>query len=170
MNSRNPLQQTFGLTLVVLLLAGCSRSPTEPPAMATPTPGLPTATATPEPIACTLQCDVVRVVFGTEQNATTYSITGMVISGGEEIEIDGLQVGMTCELGGASQSGDRSTQGGGDAITVSIDEERTYTDTQRTYRIVGGVTYDPSSLDITDYDLTVTGGVFGETPQTCRKP
>ena len=169
MNGRK-LLQAMGLTLVVLLLAGCSRSPTEPTALATPTPVPPTATPTPEPVACTLQCDVVRIVFGTEPNATIYSITGMVISGGEEIEIDGLQVDVTCELGGASQSGDRSTQAGSDTITVRIDEERTYTDTQRTYRIVGGITYDPSSLNITDYDLTVTGGVFGETPQTCRKP
>jgi hypothetical protein len=92
------------------------------------------------------------------------------MSGSEEIEIDGLQVDMTCELGGASQSGDRSTQQGSDTMTMSIDEERTYADTQRTYAIVGTITYDRSSLSITDYDLTVTGGVFGETPQACRKP
>ena len=45
MTSRKLLQQTFGLTLVVLLLTGCGGAPAEP--TATPTPAPPTATPTP---------------------------------------------------------------------------------------------------------------------------
>jgi hypothetical protein len=47
MSSRRLLQQTFGLTLVVLLLAGCGGAPAEP--TATPTPVPPTPTLTPIP-------------------------------------------------------------------------------------------------------------------------
>jgi hypothetical protein len=133
MNGRKLLQQTFGLTLSILLLAACSGSPAQPTATPTPvlptappTPVPPTAAPTPEPIDCTLQCTVVH--------------------------------------------GDRSTKSGSEAITVSIDEERIYADTDRTYRIVGGFTYDQPSFNIIDYDLSVTGGVFGETPQTCKNP
>ena len=45
MTSRKLLQQTLGLTLVVLLLTGCGGAPAEP--TATPTPAPPTATPTP---------------------------------------------------------------------------------------------------------------------------
>jgi hypothetical protein len=92
------------------------------------------------------------------------------MSGSDEFEIDGLQVDITCELGEASFHGDRSTKSGSEAITVSIDEERIYADTHRTYRIVGGFTFDQPSFNIIDYDLTVTGGIFGETPRTCKNP
>jgi hypothetical protein len=183
-NGRKLLQHTLGLTLAVLSLIGCGGSSTQPAtdptceATATPspepaattTPLPPTDTPTPEPIACMLQCMVVKVKLEAEPNATIYSIKGMVISGGEELDIDGLQAELTCELGEASQRGDRSTEGRPEAITVSVDEERTYADTQRTYRIVGGITYGPSSLSITGYEFTVTGGVFGETAGTCSWP
>jgi hypothetical protein len=168
MNGRKLLQQTFGLTLSVLLLAACSGSSAEPTATLTPVP--PTATPTPVPIECTLQCTIVKTLLKTEKDAKIYSITGLVMSGSDEFEIDGLQVDITCELGEASFQGDRSTKSSSEAITVSIDEERIYADTHRTYKIVGGFTYNQPSFNIIDYDLTVTGGIFSETPQTCKSP
>jgi len=47
MSNKKQLQQIFGLTLVVLLLIGCSGAPIGP--TATPTPVPPTATPTPMP-------------------------------------------------------------------------------------------------------------------------
>ena len=177
MNGRELFPKIFGLTLAVFLLVGCSGSLADPTATATPVPPSttpsplpPTTTPTPEPVACTLECTVVKTKLETERDVNIYSITGMVISGSDEFEIDGLQADLTCELGQASQQGDRSTKGGAEAITVSIDEARTYEGTQRTYRIVGEVTYDRSSFEITDYNLTVSDGIFGEDSQTCRNP
>ena len=58
MNSRRLLQQVFGLTLIVMLLAGCGGAPAEPtatlvPPTATPTPVPPTPTPTPTTVPLT---------------------------------------------------------------------------------------------------------------------
>jgi hypothetical protein len=148
-----PLQRAFGLTLVVLLLAGCGGATGEP-------------TDTPTPAA--LQCITVEAHLQEFLVVNLYTVVGT-----SEAEVEGLQVDITCELGQASQRGSRETVTDHDAgrIVVNIDEERTYADTQHSYRIVGKISYGLFAMDIlADYDLTVSGGVFGDTPQTCRKP
>ena len=154
------LQRTFGLTLVVLLLAGCGGATGEP--IATPTP-----VATPTP-ACALQCTTVKAHLQESLQVNLYTTVGT-----SEAEVEGLQVDITCELGQASQHGSRKTATdlGANSIVMNIDEERTYADTQRAYRLVGKISYGLFSADIlAGYDLIVSGGVFGDIPQTCRKP
>jgi hypothetical protein len=46
---RRPLQQAFGLTLIVLLLTGCGGAPVEPTSTSTPLPVPPTATLSAGP-------------------------------------------------------------------------------------------------------------------------
>lgn len=152
------LQRTFGLTLVVLLLAGCGGATGEP--IATPTP-----VATPTP-ACALQCTTVKAHLQESLQVNLYTAVGT-----SEAEVEGLQVDITCELGQASQRGSRESVLEGMKVVVNIDEGRTYADTQRTYKIVGKISYGIGTmLTLAGYDLTVSGGVFGDTPQTCRKP
>lgn len=151
------LQRTFGLTLVVLLLAGCGGATGEP--IATPTP-----VATPTP-ACALQCTTVKAHLQESLQVNLYTTVGT-----STVEVEGLQVDITCELGKASQRGSRNTHLDAMSFVMNIDEERTYADTQRTYRLVGKISYGLGGDILSGYDLTVSGGVFGDIPQTCRKP
>lgn len=52
------------------------------------------------------------------------------------------------------------------SITVDVDQELVYESSGNTYRIVGSINLDESSNTISD-DISVTGGEFGDTPQTC---
>lgn len=147
MRNRRRLQQVFVLTLIVLLLTGCGETlarPTTTPTAVPPT-AEPTATATP---ACALECDV-----GTER----YSIV------------------ITCESGPMStvtlQNEKITTQydssGNKTEISLNINRERTYENTQNAYVIVGNIKVDLVNSKA-NYTITATGGAFGDTSQTCR--
>jgi YD repeat-containing protein len=104
----------------------------------------PTATPTP---ACALECDV---------------------------DTEGYSIGISCESGpvtvaheGESTEYEYDASGQRTGILVSIDRERTYENSQNTYDIVGTIEVDLIQ-DTADYEIVVTGGAFGDTPQTCE--
>jgi hypothetical protein len=51
---------------------------------------------------------------------------------------------------------------------VKLNQERTYENTGNTYKIVGDIVVD-KSIPKVNYNITITGGIFGETPQICEK-
>jgi len=54
-------------------------------------------------------------------------------------------------------------------ITVDVNEELKYGSSNNTYKIVGKITVDQTSNTVS-YNLTATGGAFGNSPQICKKP
>ena len=152
------------LVLALLLLACCAappaevEEPTSPPVVeptsppAEPTKPVPTDTpappaATPTP-ACALECDV-----GMEN----YSIV------------------ITCESGAMATkmledqttSTEYDASGNMKSISLVLNQQRTYENTQNAYTIEGYIQVDFVKKKA-DYRITVTGGEFGDTPQTCR--
>jgi hypothetical protein len=153
-------------------------------AVPTPSPSAPSATPTgsktpsptPETAAYDLECVVVNVKLGEPLPANVYAPSGTFVPTGATQpgtkEVAGLRVEITGEAGEAVRSGEPSTnadyQGN---LTVTIDEERTYSASQHTYTIVGNISYSISDLGtIADYDITATGGGFGTASKTCGKP
>ncbi len=82
--------------------------------------------------------------------------------------MEGYSVEITCESGEATTSISDSTSYEGQIIKLTLSQERTYNNTENTYKIVGNIVVDKSKNEV-NYNLTVTGGVFGETPQICEK-
>jgi len=67
-----------------------------------------------------------------------------------------------------------SKEPGKDLVKITqyeINLERTYKGSGNTYGIVGYVKFDDSGKKskLIGYNLTITGGVYGETPHTCTK-
>jgi len=147
MSSRKVLQQTFGLMLVVLLLAGCGGAPAGP--ATTPTPGPPTATPTP---ACGLEC-----------TASTEPSLDIRIT----CELGEYTQSMTIK---EIYDDNRTWDGHKGAWVNILEGTRTYQDTGNKYKIVGDLfRYGSADGSIkVEYHVEVTGGVFGETPRTCE--
>ena len=171
----------IGLTTVIFVLSACSSGPSdndiqtaiaqtqnarseptntveseeqaEPTSIHTSTPlptdspsptNTPTNIPTPE---CMVECDI-----GTEN----YSIV------------------ISCELGNITTeyknesteffSGESNTKKG---LRLNLNRIRTYENTQNAYTIIGFIEIDEIQ-DTVIYDIEVTGGVFGNTPQTCN--
>jgi len=147
MRSRRLWQQAFGLTLIVLLIAGCGETLAGPTGTPTPVPPTAEPTATPTP-ACMLECEV-----GTEK----YSI-GITCESGP-MTIQHLQNEKTTSK--YDSSGNRTE------ISLNINRKRTYENTQNAYIIVGDISVDLVQ-NKADYRIVVTGGEFGDTSQICE--
>ena len=53
--------------------------------------------------------------------------------------------------------------------TIYVNQERTYENTQNMYKIAGTIQVNYNLIrDTISNDIVVTGGVFGDTPQTCQ--
>ncbi len=138
------------LVLMVLLLAlwavsvACGLGNILAPRF-TPTPAF---TPTPTPPPYQLVCNITTDSYG--------------------FEIDG-------ETGEATSSMNDTTSyhygasGQVSAITVEINEELTYSNTKHTYKITGQISLNMDSNSVT-YNVTATGDMFGDQPQTCKRP
>ena len=67
-----------------------------------------------------------------------------------------------------------SKEAGKDMVKTTqyeVNLERTYKESGNTYKIVGSINFDDSGnkSKLVGYNLTITGGVYGETPHTCTK-
>ena len=145
-------------------------TPTELPAtptaqaLATPTPA-----PTRETAAYSLKCQVVSVKLEDALPANVYALRFAPSAGATEV--GGVRVDIAGETGDAVQTGQPSNDFDyyGNLYSV-IDEERTYTASQHTYRIAGKISYRVSDFPnppVAGYHITVTGGPFGTTPKTC---
>jgi hypothetical protein len=85
MTSRKLLQQTFGLTLIVLLLAGCGGAPTKPTATPTPIP-----TATPYPTYTPLPPRPTPTTTGVGEWLEGHFWSIKVVEVKTETELDGM--------------------------------------------------------------------------------
>lgn len=67
-----------------------------------------------------------------------------------------------------------SREAGKDMVKITqyeVNLERTYKESGNTYKIVGSIKFDDSGKKskLVGYTLTITGGVYRETPHTCTK-
>lgn len=89
---------------------------------------------------------------------------------------DGLDVLISCESGEVttemnnSTSVEYSADGSSGTYTMSIDETRTYSLSGNTYKILGTIIFHETAIAMTvqSYELSASGGEFGETTQTCE--
>lgn len=130
---------TFGSALIMLLLTGCSRMIATPTSTPTPMP-----THTP---ACKLICDISMKNY--EEPLFKFS----------------------CESGQVTKNMNTIIKydpaGPMHGSKVTVNQEQTYAQTKNTYKIVGNIVVN-KLLNTVSYDITATGGAFGEKPQTCR--
>jgi len=153
---------SLSLLMAALPLSACAASG---PTSAAPTTE-PEATATAS--ACELKCTVVKRQLQESGDVNVYSLVGTPTGGVSDIE--GLQIDLTCENGQAvGRTGDRSQNLEGMTLVVSVNEERTYTDTNQVYTIEGGLGYEPTGSKVEGYAFTVSGGKLSG-PQTCKGP
>lgn len=54
-------------------------------------------------------------------------------------------------------------------VTVAVNRDMLFTESQHTYHIEGTITVNQTTNEVT-YDITATGDAFGNSPQTCKKP
>jgi len=177
MSSKKLLQQTFGLTLLVLLLVGCGGAQTKPTATSVPptdTSMPPTATPTATPIDTPVPPTATPVPptatpTGTPTPTNTPTPACKVKC---DVNTEGYSIKITCESGPTTTTYNDSTSfeydnlGRVKVVKVQLNQERTYENTGNTYKIIGNIVVDKPNVS---YHITVTGGVFGETPQTCEK-
>lgn len=171
MTSKKLLQQTFGLTLVVLLLVGCGGAQTKPAATPVPptdTPMLPTATPTATPVPPTA---TPTLVPPTPTPACALECTGGGTLGANGLPQPTVNIRITCESGQYTQSM-RSWRVlvEGKGIVTRFEGTRTYDATGNEYTIVADAWLDfgDNHSVTTLYHAKVTGGVFGDTPQACE--
>lgn len=156
MSSRTLFPKVFALILIALLLAGCggvpagptpaptpvppTPTPTPVPPTTTPTPIPPTPTPTPIPPTPTPSCEVVCDYDSLNEN---------------------LSITITCESGPSKQSTSVFFEGG----KKHIAGQRTYETSGNTYDITAVLFAEGGKWNVT---VEATGGVFGETLQTCE--
>jgi hypothetical protein len=95
------------------------------------------------------------------------------------VTAEGYSFGVSCESGEFSRSSMTGTDyeygagGGMSKANINVDETQVYKSTNNTYKIKGKITLSRSpgarQLDAVSYDISATGGAFGETPRTCRQ-
>ena len=124
--------------LSVVLSSGCTATPAEPTETPTPIPPTPIP-ATPTP-SCEVVCNIDTERYG---------------------------INITCESGTVKQTMNDSTKFEGDIIKVTLKQSRTYENTGNTYQINGDITVDKAANTVS-YLITVSGGVFGTSPQVCE--
>jgi hypothetical protein len=145
MNSRKLLQWMFVFILIVLLLSSCGPGQMFGP---TQTPIPPTATNTPVP-SYKLKCDINTETFGFDITGETGTVTQTSNNEATNYEYD--------------SSGQTS------GITVNVNRDLVFESTQHKYHIEGTIKLNPITNDLT-YDISATSDVFGNSPQTCKKP
>jgi hypothetical protein len=145
MNSKKQSQWMIFLIVITLILAGCGgQSLFQPAATATPAP--PTATPTPKYV---MKCNITTQKYGFEITGETGTVTQTSNNEATNYEYD--------------SSGQTS------GITVNVNRDLAFDDTQHKYHIEGTIKLNPITNDLT-YDITATSDVFGDSPQTCKKP
>jgi len=152
-------RKRIALPLVALValavVGGCAGlTPGPTPTLIPPTATSTSIPATPTP-ACEVRCDI---------DPTRQIIEITCESGQVTIKADDTMLFMFDDAG--RRTGTR----------WQLDQERTYENTGNTYKILGNIEvyfeFDQQGAIIGGsayYHLTVAGGVFGQTPQTCEK-
>jgi len=84
------------------------------------------------------------------------------------IDTQGYAIEITCESGQITTTFHDSTNFEGQTIKSNLDQIRVYENSGNEYQIVGEIYVDEAKSEVS-YSITVTGGVFSETPQTCEK-
>jgi hypothetical protein len=97
--------------------------------------------------SCELVCDI---------NTESYTIEISCESGTMSTEL----------LGDQTQESQYDSSGNKTGIKLNLNQARTYENTQNVYTMVGTIEIDLVN-DKVNHDIEVTGGEFGDTPQTC---
>lgn len=147
MNGKKLLRWEFVLILITLLLSSCGPGQMFGP---TQTPIPPTATNTPIP-SYKLKCDINTESFG-------FGITGEDETGT-----------VTESRNNEATNFEYDTSGQKSGITVNVNRDLVFESNQHKYHIEGTIKLNPITNELT-YDITATSDVFGDSPQTCKKP
>jgi hypothetical protein len=89
------------------------------------------------------------------------------------VTADSYTINLACEKGGISekvndqQKFEYASSGGVAAIVITVNHERTYNTSKRTYHIGGTIRLDQTS-GTAIYDIQVTGGLIGKNPAVCK--
>jgi len=89
------------------------------------------------------------------------------------IDAENYGFDVSCETGSTTNEMNNSTSlkydssGQVSEAIVSVDQKQTYSSSGNTYHIVGTITAHPIA-GYADYDISATGGLFGDTPQVCK--
>ena len=83
-------------------------------------------------------------------------------------EITGESGPFTVNIPATTIQVEYDNRGAMKGFIVDVYEELTYENSKNTYKITGKITMDTSTNTVS-YDIKVAGGIFGETPQTCKK-
>ncbi|MFQ5943892.1 MAG: hypothetical protein ACE5JF_10095 [Anaerolineales bacterium] len=83
------------------------------------------------------------------------------------VDTKGYEIDIACESGETTVTYGDSTSFEGQTIKLQLDQKRVYKNSGNEYKIVGNIFVDEFANKV-EYDITVTGGVFGDTPQICE--
>lgn len=84
-------------------------------------------------------------------------------------EITGETGTVTQTLNSESTNYEYDAAGQRTGITVNVNRDLVFEDTQHAYHIEGTINLNPMTEELS-YDITATGDSFGDTPQTCKMP
>jgi hypothetical protein len=74
------------------------------------------------------------------------------------------------ESGPSTLEASTSTNFTPEGTTKTLDWTVTYDDTKNVYHITGVIVFDSQTTSVSSYEITATGGLFGDTGQVCKGP
>ena len=155
---KKSIQPVF-LVFVFLLvfLSGCA--PASTPVLPTSTPSpIPTQTPTliPTLIPTPIPTNTMPAPFQCEMNIRNSDVEPAFIISGES--------------GSSTLEANTSTNFTPEGRTKTLDWTVTYDDTKNSYHITGDIVFNSQTTSVTSYEITATGGLFGDTGQICKGP
>jgi len=163
--------------LIALLIVSCAPASTiTKPTIASPTskPSAVAPTFTLEPTASPsfeLECKIVKMDSNQPLSGNEYGLTEVQVETGNMV-IDRLQVNIISESGefNSQQSVNTDINAFGE-LQVKIEDERTYSNSNNTYNIIGSLYYGISDVTtMLGYQIEVSADNSGAETQNCNYP
>ncbi len=120
---------------------------------------------------CT-QGNPLRLLLSSGGNAPStaqYALKCNIDTQGFGFAVTGETGAVTTTLNSEKTSYDYDDSGQMSGVTVNVNRDLLYEESQHSYHITGTVSVKQATNEVA-YDITATGPAFGDTPQTCKKP
>lgn len=155
---KKSIQSAFlGFVFLLVLLSGCAPASTPDIPTSTPVP-IPTQTPTviPTLVPTVIPTATMPAPFQCEMNIQNSDVEPAFI--------------ILDESGPSMLEASTSTNFTPKGITKTLDWTVTYDDSKNSYHITGVIVFDSQTSSVTSYEITATGGLFGDTGQVCKGP